>query len=108
MTIDFEQLRRDKDVMRRALPADDNEAWEAWDRISTVLYEEQCGELSRPRHVPGAKIPIPALKKFNVHVRLADQYEAVDEDDAFDMMMDALEHREGLEIMGHDIIEELT
>lgn len=53
MTIDFEQLRRDKDVMRRALPADDNEAWEAWDRISTVLYE-------------------------------------------------------GLEIMGHDIIEELT
>lgn len=45
-------------------------------------------------------------KVFNVHVRLADQYEAESEEQAFDKMMELLEDRSGFEIMGHDIIEE--
>ena len=37
MNIDLDQLLEDEDVIRKALPQDDNEAWEAWDRILQVL-----------------------------------------------------------------------
>ena len=45
-------------------------------------------------------------RKFSVHIRLADEVYAADEGEAFDKMMAAFEHRDGFEIMGHDIIEE--
>ena len=43
MKIDYEQLRKDKETMRETLPCDDNNAWEAWDRISMVLFELEHG-----------------------------------------------------------------
>lgn len=39
MTIDFKQLEKDKDEIRKALPEDNNSAWDAWDRICMVLEE---------------------------------------------------------------------
>lgn len=47
-------------------------------------------------------------KKYSAHVRLAEEIYAVDEDDAYDQMMELLDDRGGMEIMGHDIIEENT
>ena len=46
MNIDYDQLRKDKDAIRLTLPADDNDAWEAWDRISIILYELEHGDES--------------------------------------------------------------
>lgn len=45
-------------------------------------------------------------KKFACHVRLGEEIYAVNEDDAFDQMMELLDDRGGMEILGHDIIEE--
>ena len=39
MNIDFKQLQKDKGVISQTLPSDDNDAWEAWDRISVILEE---------------------------------------------------------------------
>ena len=45
-------------------------------------------------------------KKFACHVRLGEEIYAVNEDDAFDQMMEMLDDRAGMEILGHDLIEE--
>ena len=37
MSIDFKQLHDDQWIVRTALDSDDCEAWEAWDRILSVL-----------------------------------------------------------------------
>ena len=39
MNIDYQQLHKDREEMRRALPLENNEAWESWDRISFILFE---------------------------------------------------------------------
>lgn len=48
----------------------------------------------------------PAPKKFDVYIRFAEEITAYDEEEAFDKMMAAFEHRAGFEITGHDIIEQ--
>ena len=37
MNIDIKQLHYDKQMMRETLPTNDNEAWDAWDRIAQIL-----------------------------------------------------------------------
>lgn len=49
--------------------------------------------------------PFP-VKKYSVHIRLADEVYARNSTHAYDQMMAAFEDRDGFEIMGHDIIEE--
>ena len=39
MNVDFKQLRKDLDLIRKYLPDDDNEVWEAFDRILIVVEE---------------------------------------------------------------------
>lgn len=68
---------------------------EAWTRLraARTLLEEIAVEA-------GPK------KKYSIHVRLADEVYATSEAEAFDMMLSAIEDRDGFEIMGHDILLE--
>lgn len=88
----IERLDRESEA---ASCTDTGEAWE------TILFAQRVLQKC-------ARIAIgePVKKKFSVHVRLADEIEAHDEDEAFEKMLAALGSRDGFEIMGHDIIEE--
>ena len=45
------------------------------------------------------------MKKYNVWVTLVKEYEAPDPGEAFDLMMADIEHRDGMDISSHEIIE---
>ena len=46
------------------------------------------------------------MSKFNVWIQLVETYEAETADDAFDMALDAIANRDGMDISSHEIIEE--
>ena len=45
------------------------------------------------------------MKKYWVYITLCEEYEAEDEDDAFDQAMEDIQNRDGMEIMKHEVIE---
>ncbi len=46
------------------------------------------------------------MKKYTVIVTLFDQLEAEDADGAYDLMMDLIAGRDGMEISSHEVIED--
>lgn len=86
----------------------DNELeWFDWESSDEWYFED--GERVPQNIVDAARSTVfneTQIKKYNIHVRLADQIEAHSEEEAFDRMVAKLDGRDGFEIMGHDIIEE--
>ena len=48
------------------------------------------------------------MGKYNVWITLVKEYEAEDSDEAFELAMNDIEHRDGMEISSHEVIEEET
>ena len=48
------------------------------------------------------------MTKFYVYVTLVEKYEAPDAGEAFELMMNDIEQRDGMEISSHEVIEETT
>lgn len=92
-----EALGRIERLNRESEAASHTDIGDAWD---TILFAQRVLQKC-------ARIAVgEPVKKFSVHVRLADEIEAHDEIEAFEKMLAALGERDGFEIMGHDIIEE--
>jgi hypothetical protein len=64
--------------------------------------------LNSVRDAIAALYPPPKPKKFNVWINLIGTYEADDDGEAFDLAMNDIENREGMEISSHEIIEETS
>jgi len=47
----------------------------------------------------------PLERKFNVYIHLHGEYTAADDGAAFELAMNDIEHRHGMDIMKHEIIE---
>lgn len=97
---------------------------ETLDRIGVAIraldtFDRQCEDVQHTNvdelwvHANGMRTLLDDIlveagpkKKFACHVRLGEEIYAVNEADAFDQMMELLDDRAGMEILGHDLIEE--
>lgn len=46
------------------------------------------------------------MPKYWVYIKLVEVYDAADEDEAFEMAMNDIAPRDGMEIMKHEIVED--
>jgi len=69
----------------------------------------KISEVDNKQADPGVdmRVVLPeVVKKYGVWITLCQQYDATSEDEAFDMAMMDIEHRSGMDISSHKIIED--